>query len=151
LHWRGFSQFEPFPDFLPLTPDYDKLQSVPPWNRTPAGWCTRYGPVDELVGKKDNALVLLNGGDELALAFRADRLPRKPVGFERDFFLYVIGWDKDADFHVGQGWRVEPLPFWGMDDQLYDKLSGSSGGEVSWIKQYNTRWVGPFVLKGISR
>ncbi len=39
--------------------------------RTPAGWCTRYGPVDELVGDRKDSLVLLNGGDELALSFKA--------------------------------------------------------------------------------
>ncbi len=103
MHWRGFSEFKPLPDYLPLTPDYDKVQATPPWLRTPSGWCTRYGSVDELIAKRDDALVLLNGGDELALSFKADRLPPKPAGFERDFFLYVVGWDKDADFHVGQG------------------------------------------------
>ena len=49
LRWRGFSAFEPLPPFLPLTPDYAQVQAAPPWRRTPAGWCTRYGPVDELV------------------------------------------------------------------------------------------------------
>src|SRR6185436_7789735 len=45
LHWRGFSQFDDLPGFLPLTPQYDKTESTPPWSRTPSGWCTRYGPV----------------------------------------------------------------------------------------------------------
>jgi hypothetical protein len=52
----------------------------------------------------------------LALSFPADKLPPKPAGYVRDFFLHVVGWDKDADFHVGQEWRVEPLPFHGMED-----------------------------------
>lgn len=111
LHWRGFSKFLPLPDSLPLTPDYEKVQPTPPWRRTPSGWCTRYGEVNELVQKSDDALVLLNGGDELALSFPTDKLPPKPAGFVRDFFLHAVGWDKDADFHVGQGWRVGPLPF----------------------------------------
>jgi len=151
LHWRGFSQFETLPDFLPLTPNYEKTQAIPPWNRTPAGWCTRYGSVDELVRSKDDELVLLNGGDELALSFKADRLPPKPEAFDRDFFLYVVGWDKDGDFHVGQGWRVEPLPFLGMDDQAYGEQSRPSALRDEWIQKYNTRWVGPFVLDRISR
>ncbi|MFO1511820.1 MAG: FG-GAP-like repeat-containing protein [Verrucomicrobiota bacterium] len=145
LHWRGFSQFMPLPDWLPLTPDYDRVQPNPPWRRTPSGWCTRYGPVDELTAKSDDALVLLNGGDELALSFKADRLPAKPAGYVRDFYLYVVGWDKDADFHVGQGWRVEPLPFRGMDDQKYDQQSSPASDE-DWVKKYNTRWVGPMIL-----
>ena len=147
LHWHGFGRFAPLPSFLPLTPEYDQVQSSPPWNRTPSGWCTRYGPVGDLLNEKDNALVLLNGGDEVALSFRADKLPAKPAGFVRDFFLHVVGWDKDADFHVGQGWRVEPLPFVGMDDQTYGQADRPSELNGSWIKTYNTRWVGPLVLQ----
>jgi hypothetical protein len=146
LRWRGFSEFMNLPDSLPLTPDYEKIRLEPPWRRTPSGWCTRYGAVDELVGKSDDALVLLNGGDELALSFPANQLPPKPAGFVRDFFLHVVGWDKDADFHVGQGWRVEPLPFRGMDDQNYDHLIRPAGIDNAWIGKYNTRWVGPMVL-----
>ncbi len=146
LHWRGFSEFKDLPSCLPLTPDYAKVHAEPPWLRTPSGWCTRYGEVNELVQKSDDALALLNGGDELALSFSADQLPPKPDGFVRDFFLHVVGWDKDADFHVGQGWRVEPLPFCGMDDQAYDQLVPPATNEKVWIEKYNTRWVGPMVL-----
>jgi hypothetical protein len=87
----------------------------------------------------------LNGGDELALSFKTDALPPKPAGFVREFFLYVVGWDKDGDFHVGEGWRVGPLPFSGMDDQAYGKQL-IQPTEKRWKEAYNTRWVGPFVL-----
>jgi hypothetical protein len=146
LHWRGFSEFSPLPDWLPLTPEYDRLRDAPPWRRTPYGWCTRYAAVDELIADKDNSLALLNGGDELSLSFAADRLPPKPDGFERDFFLFVVGWDKDADFHVGQGWQVEPLPFHGLDDQAYGRQVRPSDLNDEWKAKYNTRWVGPLVL-----
>jgi Flp pilus assembly protein TadD len=146
LHWRGYSSLTSESESVPLAPAYDRVMSVPPWRRTPSGWCTRYGPVEELVREKDNALVLLNGGDELALSFKSDRLPPKPQNSARDFFLYVVGWDKDADFHVGQGWRVEPLPFLGMDDQAYGYESRPPGLKDSWIRKYNTRWVGSLVL-----
>ncbi len=146
LRWRGFSKLAPLPDYLPLTPEYDKVEFAPPWRRTPAGWCTRYGAVDELVKNQDDALVLANGGDELALSFKADRLPPKPTGYERNFFLYVVGWDKDADFHVAEGWRVEPMPFLGMDDQAYGSLTRPPGLSEAWLSKYNTRWVGPMIL-----
>jgi len=146
LHWRGFSEYRPLPDYLPLTPDYSRVHLAPPWRRTPSGWCTRYGPVNELVRDRDDMLVLLNGGDELALSFSTNRLPSKPVGMERHFFLYVVGWDKDADFHVAEGWRVEPLPFAGMDDQNYARHSRPDVLDESWMKKFTTRWVGPLVL-----
>jgi hypothetical protein len=146
LHWRGFSPFKDLPAFMPLTPDYERVQAVPSWRRTPAGWCTKYGGVGELVRKSDDSLVLLNGGDELALSFPAGQLPPKPSGLVRDFFLHVVGWDKDGDFHVAEGWRVEPLPFHGMDDQAYGHLARPAGFSEAWIEKYNTRWVGPLVL-----
>jgi hypothetical protein len=146
LHWRGFSPLSAESKTAPLTPTYDQVGDMPPWRRTPSGWCTRYGSVKELVREKDNALALLNGGDELALSFRQAQLPPKPDGSIRDFFLYVVGWDKDADFHVGQGWRVEPLPFEGMDDQGYGHETGQAGPNASWVSEYNTRWIGSLVL-----
>jgi hypothetical protein len=146
LHWRGFSPLSAESESAPLTPTYENVVDTPPWRRTPWGWCTRYGSVNELVREKDNALVLLNGGDELALSFRQAQLPPKPDGLVRDFFLYVVGWDKDADFHVGQGWRVEPLPFDGMNDQGYGHEPVQAGLNGSWITKYNTRWVGSLVL-----
>ena len=146
LRWRGFSQFMNLPSCLPLTPDYDRVLPVPPWLRAPSGWCTRYGTVGELVRQSDDSLVLLNGGDELALSFPAYQLPPTPAGFVREFFLHVVGWDKDADFHVGQGWRVEPLPFRGMNYQAYDHLTRAAKLSGDWIEKYNTRWVGPMVL-----
>ena len=102
LHWRGFSEFEDLPWYRPLTPDYDKVQQRANWRITPEGWCTRYGDVKELIAKRDDALALLNGGDELTLSFAANRLPEKPAGHVRDFFLFTVGWDKDADFHVAR-------------------------------------------------
>jgi hypothetical protein len=98
------------------------------------------------VEQRDDRLVLLDGGDELALSFDAARLPPPAPGMTRDFFLHVVGWDKDADFHVGKGWQLEPLPFQGMDDQAYGSEPRPSRIDDSWIKASNTRWVGPVVV-----
>src|SRR5439155_2765579 len=92
LHWRGFGKFADLPWFVPLTPVYEKVSANPNWRITPSGWCTRYGDVRELIAKRDDALVLLNGGDELTLKFAADQLPVKPAGLARDFFLSTSGW-----------------------------------------------------------
>ena len=64
----------------PTTPVYDQLELVPLVPRVPSGWATRYGEVDALVAEKDNAFVLINGGDELTVEFAADQLPPKPPG-----------------------------------------------------------------------
>ena len=85
LHSRGFSQFKDLPPSLPLTPDYGKVVERPSWRITPSGWYTRYGDVRGLVERRDDALVLLNGGDELTLEFAADRLPPEAAGDVRDF------------------------------------------------------------------
>lgn len=143
LHWRGFSEYKNLPGYLPLTPDYENVSPGPKWRTTPAGWCTRYGSVDELIASRDDALVLLNGGDELTLRFAQSALPEKPEGFTRDFYLLTVGWDKDADFHVRAGWTVEPLPFHGMDDQQYGKQQRPAMKNDGWMEEYNTRWVGP--------
>lgn len=140
LHWRGFSEYEDFPWHQPLTPDYDKVTSTAKWTITPAGWCTRYGPVNELVADRDNALALLNGGDELTLSF--PQVPSQSRAM-RDFFLYTVGWDKDADFHCARGWEIEPLPWHGMDDQKYGKESRPPFPSDKLMQKYNTRWVGP--------
>jgi Flp pilus assembly protein TadD len=146
LHWRGFGEIEDGPAHLPLTPSYEKVLPNPKWRITPMGWCTRYGDTRELVDRRDNALVLLNGGDELTLKFAADRLPPKPAGYQRGFFLYACGWDKDSDFHCEKGWLVEPLPWHGLDDQLYGRQERPVIDGDWWIGKYHTRWVGLLTL-----
>jgi hypothetical protein len=141
LHWRGFSDFEELPWHQPLTPNYMRVSSQPKWTITPAGWCTRYGAVDELIVERDNALALLNGGDELTLSFAASQLPAKHG--VRDFFLYSVGWDKDADFHCARGAEVEPLPWHGMDSQKYGQEPRPAFPSDKLNQKYNTRWVGP--------
>jgi hypothetical protein len=146
LRWRGFSRYAALPASLPLTPLYGDVSPVPPWDRAPAGWFTRYGDVSELVARRDDRLVLLSGGDELALEFAAALLRPPPPGSTRDFFLHVVGWDKDADFHVGLGWQLGPLPFQGMDDQAYGREPRPARVDDAWMKAYDTRWEGPVVV-----
>lgn len=142
LHWRGYSEFKDLPWTQPLTPDYDRVRAWPDWRITPTGWCTRYGAVDELIASRDGGLALLNGGDELTLEFAADRLPPMPKEARRSVFLFTVGWDKDADFHVVLGDQVEPLPWEGMNDQQYGKEPRPEHPGDVLNRRYNTRWVG---------
>jgi hypothetical protein len=141
LHAYGYSRFANLPPSLPLTPIYGDVSPVPPWSHTPSGWFTRFGDVGTLVTQRDDRLALLAAGDEVALSFDAAALPPLAPGMQRDFFLHVVGWDKDADFHVEQGWRLEPLPYSGMNDQLYGQEPRPAHLDDSWIKEFNTRWV----------
>lgn len=143
LHFRGFSRLKDLPPDWPLTPEYDKVSSNSCWTVIPGGWCTRYGDVMELIALRDEGLAIVNAGDELTLKFAADMLPPKPAGFVREFFLYTDGWDKDSDFHVAEGWRVEPLPFHGMDDQAYGRQQRPAFPSDELHKRCNTRWVDP--------
>jgi Tfp pilus assembly protein PilF len=147
LHFRGFSAIQNLPADWPLTPDYDVVSPNSYWTITPGGWCTRYGDVLELIAARDEGLALLNGGDELTLKFAAGSLPAKAAGMVREFFLYVDGWDKDSDFHVATGTQVEPLPFHGMNDQLYGREKRPEFPSDALHRKYNTRWVEGRVVK----
>ena len=151
LHWRGYSEFEPLSWQFPLTPDYESVNTTANWTITPSGWCTKYGPIGELVDNEDNALALIAGGDELTLGFPASSLPPKPEGMLREFFIYSVGWDKDADFHCELGWLVEPLPWQGMDSQRYGREGRPPSLDEGWRQKWNTRWVGPRTLTKADR
>jgi tetratricopeptide (TPR) repeat protein len=146
VHWRGFSQYADLPWSVPLTPIYDQVSPTAPWRINPSGWCTRYGPVDELIAAKDDALVIMNAGDELTLRFDATKFPPKTPNTARDFFLFTSGWDKDADYHVVRGWTVDPLPWHAMDDQAYGHQPRPALPADDQMRKYNTRWVGPLTL-----
>ena len=146
LHWRGFSELADLPWNHPFTPVYEKTRPAPVFTILPAGWCTRYGPVDALIAARDNALALVNGGDELTLRFPAATLPPPPPGTVRDYFLDSCGWDKDSDFHVKLGTTVEPLPWQGLDDQHYGDSPRPAFSNDAWMQQFNTRWMGPYFL-----
>ncbi|MSU35426.1 MAG: tetratricopeptide repeat protein [Pedosphaera sp.] len=143
LHWRGYSEFADLPGSEPLTPLYDRTKSNPPWRITPQGWATHYGAVDELLSERDEGLAVIAGGDELTLEFDAARLPEKPSGMVREFFLWTVGWDKDADFHVAEGSRIEPLPWSSMDSQRHGREARPAFRSDTLHSRYNTRWVGP--------
>jgi hypothetical protein len=147
LHWRGFSEYAEMRELPLFLPDYSRLIQNPAWQITPAGWCTQYGAVEALIHEKDNAIALINGGDELTLAFAADKFPSKEPGMKRDFFLFAVGWDKDSDFYVAEGTDVNPLPWHGMDSQQYGKQLRPVFPSDSLMEKQNTRWVGPYTLR----
>ena len=146
LHRRGYSVMSVLRGTSLLVPDYDQVEAQPLWRLTPGGWATRYGAVDELLHARDNALALICAGDELTLEFAAEKHPVKTAAMERDYFLFVSGWDKDSDFHVASGTTIEPWPWHGLNDQSYATQPRPAFTNDAWIQKYNTRWVGPRIL-----
>jgi len=138
LYYRGFSEIRSRAPGHPTTPAHDQVSPRPPWRTTPAGWCTRYGDVLELVTRRDDALVLVNAGDALTLQFDADALPPVPEDHTRTFFFYSVGWDKDEDHNVVDGDTVEPLP---ASEPGRRPAFDENGAAEDWQIRYNTRWV----------
>lgn len=126
LYQRGYSEMRVRARGHPPTPDFAAVAAHPPWGTTPEGWYTRYGDVRPLLTEGDGKLVLVGGGDAVALTFEATGLPDIPEGWMRTLFFYSVGWDKDGDYNVAAGENVEPLPL---------RAPGA------WELDYNTRWV----------
>ena len=93
--------------------------------------------INELIAAKDNKLAIIAAGDSTTpLDFDAHLAAIPTDRHHAALFSVHQRLGRDADFHVAQGWTVEPLPWHGMNNQIYgrepDKL------DDAWIKKYNT-------------
>lgn len=109
LHFRGFSQFLPREPDQPHWYDYQHLETTANWPPLD-GPFTTYGDVRERLTGDDDRMVVMTSGDEIILRFKIPNEPT-PEGFERDFVLKSVGWDKDADLNTLAGFGSLPLPF----------------------------------------
>ncbi len=138
LHYRGFSARVPYRDRSPEQYLYDEVDPAPRWPPM-RGRFTRYGDVLPLLLQSDGRLVVLGAGDELTLRF-AEPEESPPPGWRRDFLLYSVGWDKDANLNTLHGQDVEPLPFVEMESYPYPTGAEPSGREFeSYLRDYQTR------------
>ncbi|MEX2026111.1 MAG: hypothetical protein WEH44_02405, partial [Pirellulaceae bacterium] len=101
LHYRGFSSELPRHPNAPLRFDYQTVTSEPKWPPM-GGYFTRYGDVMPLLTSADDQMVVMGSGDEMTVRFRVPA-DKPPPGWERDFILYSVGWDKDADLNTVYG------------------------------------------------
>jgi hypothetical protein len=91
-------------------PEYDFNQRSPFWDtRYPTGQYTAFGPADELVSDRDNALAIIGPGDAVTFRF-SNEMQAPPEGWRRSYILDVHGWAKDMDLYTKDGNSVEPLP-----------------------------------------
>jgi hypothetical protein len=75
------------------------------------GRYTRYGPVEKLLARADDQLVVMAPGDEITVRFDGRGLLPLKSGWKRDFFLYTHGWAKDGEPNTAFASTVQPLPF----------------------------------------
>lgn len=143
LHFRGYSRRSPGEHFGPERYDYDQTTQEPKWPAM-SGSFTRYGAVNELLTDCDDRLVIFGSGDELTLRFRAPA-DDPPAGWARDFLLYNVGWDKDADLNTVYGQTIEPLPFGAMSGYPYslDESYPADQRHRDYLRLYQTRTQDP--------
>jgi len=120
---------------------YEEVSPTGPFARQ-AGEYTRYGDVLPLLTAFDDRLVVFGTGDEIALEFDPAKLPALPVGWTRDYFFLVNGYEKDMDFYAADGFTVGPLPFQAMGGYPYrGKAYPLDREHLDYVLEYNTRQV----------
>lgn len=139
LHFRGFSRRLPKRPRSPQVYDYDTVFDDVRWLPM-RGQFTRYGDVTELLHETDDRMLIMGAGDEVTIRFAADESD-VPLGWKRDFLLYSVGWDKDADLNTIYGQTVGPLPFEAMNSYPYQ--DGESYPDTpehrEYLRNYQTR------------
>jgi tetratricopeptide (TPR) repeat protein len=139
LHERGFSRVVRDEGNGPEQFLYDQCSTAPKWPPM-LGHFTRFGDVRELLTERDDRLLVMGAGDETTLRFAMPPEPL-PDGWKRDFLLYSVGWDKDANLETIAGQSSEPLPFADMRSYPWpaDQDSPDSSGYRDYQRQYQTR------------
>lgn len=140
LHYRGFSELVSQPGNAPKKYDYESVTREPIWPPM-KGAFTKYGNVTSLIREADDLQVVMGAGDEMTVRFSAN-VTNLPDGWVRDFIIYNVGWDKDADLNTIHGQDTGPLPFRDMARYPYapDQEFPSSPAHVDFLKQYQTRF-----------
>ena len=150
LHFRGFSSRVYADNALfrnghaPEGYDYDSVATDPRWNEM-MGRFTRYGTATTLLEFPDDRMVVMGPGDELTVSFDVPAAPT-PAGWKRDFVLYNVGWDKDADLNTVYGQSSEPYPFKAMSRYPIapDENQPLSPEYQQYMREFQTREYIPF-------
>ena len=118
LHFRGFPAFFSPDGHSPKVYRHNQASATAPW-KVHIGAYTRYGEVRPLLTKTDDLFVITRSGDEIEAFFEVNRLPKLPLGWVRDYLVYVDGFGKDMDINSASPDYVGPLPFHGMSAYPY--------------------------------
>jgi tetratricopeptide (TPR) repeat protein len=142
LEFRGYPRaIEGHPE-ADLRYDYDDISPTGPYARQ-VGNYTRYGDVLPLLTRADEEDVVFGSGEEVAVEFNASSLPPLPRGWQRDYFFYANGFDKDMDFYAEYGGTVAPMPFHTLIPYPYRTgiAYPEDARHVRYQLEYNTRPV----------
>jgi subtilisin family serine protease len=152
LHYYGYAAYISRDGKYPGTFDYEKR--VTQDYAKIAGYYTRYGNVQELLEEADNRFVIMSHGDEVSLEFDAQALPQLRAGWRRSFVLAAKGFYKMARPGRAYAYSVDPLPYYGMRQDLaadgigyypYDPSPGLFGSLVGRVYA-RVVWGYPFSL-----
>jgi hypothetical protein len=130
----------------PERPVYRLAGTSPRWADL-EGYHTRFGDVRALLTMTDDRYVIMNAGDELALAF--GEAPPLASGMVRDFVMIGDGWVKDGDFNTTFSRTVLPLPTHASG--RYDRVPAALEDDPVFrrhradFETYHTRYVWPRV------
>ena len=146
LAYRGFSRLLPIAENSPQMYDAAVVSPSPMWPPM-RGRFTQYGSVRELLAEGDDMMAVLGAGDAITLRFALPDAP-VPAGWQRDFILHSIGWDKDADLNTIYGQTVEPLPFRGMRSYPFgpDEAGPASAEYREYLRHFQTREQDPHLF-----
>jgi Flp pilus assembly protein TadD len=143
LRARGFSE-EIRPDGRePASYDYDRVTPASPWKLMP-GRYTREGDVRPLLATTDDQFVVMAPGDEVAVSFAAEDLPKLPRGWTRTFLVYADGFSKEMNLHSSSPDVLDPLPFHAMRAYPYGppEQYPDTPAHRAYRAEYNTRIIG---------
>lgn len=157
LHYRGFSHRVYAENTLfrnghaPESYDYNSVSTEPRWNEM-MGRFTRYGTTTALLESQDDQMIVMGPGDELTISFAVPISP-PPAGWKRDFVLYNVGWDKDADLNTVYGQSSEPYPFRAMTKYPIapDEDQPSTPEYLQYMQEFQTREYIPFRFRDAVR
>jgi len=97
-------------------------------------------------------MVVMGPGDEMTVEF-AVPAENPPAGWKRDFVLYNVGWDKDADLSTVYGQSSEPYPYRAMT-QYPEAPAGSEPSSPEYqryLDTYQTREYPRFRFRDVVR
>jgi hypothetical protein len=97
-------------------------------------------------------MVVMGPGDEMTVEFSVPGEP-VPEGWVRDFVLYNVGWDKDADLSTVYGQSSEPYPTRAMSQYPQDVAQEQelSAEYQRWLREYQTREYRRFEFRDVVR